>query len=286
MNAKMILAGLGALALIGSLAACGPAASSPAPASALSIIQSDGYTASNQAIGVPSSAVDSFSSLADGLDSNGNGEYVAVLMTLAATDTGSEWESNLLASDQVAYPGATATLNGDVIRIDIPAEDNPTIGSGSPSAPAPAPAPVDTLATDPAGTTCSSLDSAGYCPGDDPSTQTAAPTLTQAASTQAAAPAPVASTPTVAPVLPVFACGISPNAGGDVGPTAGDGTGYTSAVVKVAVLNSQGNIIQTLTLTLTSSETEANGGTPWNEVIDPNGEPGAASCTVTVESAS
>ena len=128
---------------------------------------------------------------------------------------------------------------------------------------------------------------------DDPATSTqAAPVpATQAApapisSAPAAAPAPVASTPTVPRVLPVFACGISPTAGGDVGPTAGDGSGYSSVVVKVTVRDSQGSAIQTLTLTLTSTETEANGGTPWNEVIDPNGEPGAASCTVTVESGS
>lgn len=285
MNIKPILAEIGAIALL-SLAACGSTGYSAGAGSTLPAPQTPQSMASwYNTIGLPEINTVNRDIETVGNDQNygqdpmSDAEQLvtdaqAGLVNLPPVDaydwTG--WLKDVILLGQAAeaggYMNPDVALPGQQYSRAFAAAVASATGSGSPSAPAAAPAATNT---------CPSLDSAGYCPGADPSVTP---------STQAPAPAPVASTPSVTRVPPVFACGISPTAGGDVGPTSGDGTGYTSAVVRVTVLNSQGSAIQTLTLTLTSTETSANGGTPWNEVIDPNGEPGAASCTVTVESAS
>jgi hypothetical protein len=95
-------------------------------ASAISVVQADGYTASSQdetgSIG-PSFAAEIISA-AEGLDSSGDGEMVWVL---TSSTEASAFEANALAEAQTNMPDATATLNGNVLRINIPAEDNPSL---------------------------------------------------------------------------------------------------------------------------------------------------------------
>jgi hypothetical protein len=300
---KTICAGIGALALIGGLAACGSASSGSA------------------------SSGSGNSPYAQGVAFAGNGDSASIIGTSVldtwltandpygmSTQNGEQWALGAeVGYEQHALPGQPTATSGVTIASAVVSPSTLTVNNGIvfqavltfSDGSSETTTVTDrltgwvngsdgyswtTTVTDPNGIACATLDSAGYCPGDDPGSQAnPTPATTQAAAPpptpSAAAPTPVA-TPTVTRVLPVFACGIGPTAGGSVGPTSGYGSGYTSAVVKVTVLNSQGNAIQTLTLTLTSTETEANGGTPWSEVIDPNGEPRAASCTVTVESAS
>ena len=105
---------------------------------------------------------------------------------------------------------------------------------------------------------------------------------------------PVAGcTSPAAAVMPVFGCYINQNEGGggffgaSINIISG-GTGYSSAVVKVVILDKNGNALQTQTVTAYSSTEN------WQVPIDPEGAPAGsslnpddeASCTATVESVS
>ncbi len=99
-------------------------------------------------------------------------------------------------------------------------------------------------------------------------------------------------------MLPVFACAINDPVLGDAfGATIGlasGGTGYSSAVVKVVILDTQGNALQTQTVTASTADDNYS----WQLVIDPDGDgpngvplsglyaQDEASCTATVQSAS
>ncbi len=132
-KARIILAlGVAVLLLmIGGIAASVGRSSSggDTTASAIAVVQADGYTASSQ--DETGSVEPSFKGLiitaAEGLDSNGDGEMVWVLSP--STDA-SGFEADALAEAQTNMPDATATLNGNVLRINIPSEDTPNMLSG------------------------------------------------------------------------------------------------------------------------------------------------------------
>lgn len=207
----------------------------------------------------------------------------AGLVNLPPSDVAdwTDWLKDVILTGQAVeaggYPNPEVTITSQQYSQAFAAAVAAATGSGSPSTPAAAasaPAPADTQA-----------------PADTPATQ--------APATQAA-PAPATSAPTVASVLPVFGCYVNPP-GEDEAPAdsaefgasinlVSGGTGYDSAVVKVAILDKNGNALQTQTVTASS----ADGNNPtWQVVIDPDGEVGSrlyrqdeTSCTATVESAS
>lgn len=124
----LVLCGVGVLVIISiaSNAASHSGGGSGSTASALSIVQSDGYNASSQdnTASIAPSFAGEIVTAADGLDANGNGEQCWVLTP--QTDA-SAFEASALAESQESFPDATGSVSGNVVRVDIPAEDNPSL---------------------------------------------------------------------------------------------------------------------------------------------------------------
>lgn len=95
-------------------------------ASAVSIVQSDGYNTSYQddTASIAPSFAGEIATSADGLDANGNGEQCWVL---TPSTNASAFEASALALSQENFPDATGSVSGQVVRVDIPALDNPSL---------------------------------------------------------------------------------------------------------------------------------------------------------------
>jgi hypothetical protein len=320
MSIKAICAGIGTLALIGGLAACGSAGSSAG--------SSSGSGASSGRGGGNSPYAQGFAYILPGDNAAILG--IPVLDDLLSnapyelsTQPGEQWalglevyyEQHILVGDPTRVSGVTVTstvVNPSTLTVSgdgITFQAVLTFSDGSSGTMTVADpltgwsngqygaswTPITATATDPAGNTCSSLDSAGYCPGDDPATHAPA---TQAPATQTA-PAPVSSAPAVASVRPAFGCYVNENEQVDGRPVGeqlygatidiqpGTGTGYSTATVKVTFFDKNGNVLGTDTVTATSSVDQNE---PWQTDIYPDGGPASlateSSCTATVESAS
>ena len=130
------VAGFFALGIIGAVAghSSTPATSAPAtpvatapaaPTSALAVVQSDGYNYANQDIAVPAVQVDmGVVSMADGINTNGDVEGVWVLTP--STDA-NVFEAGVLPYMQNGAPDTTGSVDGNVVRVITPAEDNPSL---------------------------------------------------------------------------------------------------------------------------------------------------------------
>jgi hypothetical protein len=290
MSIKMILAGIGALALIGGLAACGSAGGSVSPTTSAGWYQAGyNYSVADYNAGDTASAV-GFT----------NADWCAASIDQADLVSGNPLPDTAWppGTGPLLAPSPMPQASGDAMSWINGCAAGSAAADGSASAAAPAPA--DTQVTDPAGNTCSSLDSAGYCPGDDPAgTQAPVDTpATQVPATQAA-PAPVSSAPAAASVRPAFGCYVNENEqvngqpvgeqlyGATIDIQPGTGTGYSTATVKVTFFDKNGNVLGTDTVTATSSVDQNE---PWQTDIYPDGGPVSlateASCTATVESAS
>lgn len=197
---KRIYAGIGALALVGGLAACGSSSGgggssgSAAPVTIASWYNTIGLpeiNTVNQDIQTVSNDgnydIDPMSDEEQAVTDAQAG--LANLPPIDAADW-KGWLNNVILVEQDAEQSPYMTAAEEQASADAGQDSQAfaaavatATGSGSPSADSGSGAPAaNAQATDPAGNTCPSLDSAGYCPGDDPATPAASaptPTVTQ-----------------------------------------------------------------------------------------------------------
>ena len=229
MSIKTICAGIGAITLIGSLAACGSAA--PSGGSGGNTVPQTMASWYNM-IGLPE-----INLVNQDIETVGNDQKYGVdpmsdeeqlvtdaqagLVNLPPIDardwTG--WLNDVIlcfqADEEGGYPSVEVLGAVKQYSQDFAAAVADATGSGSPSA-------APTLATDPNGDTCSSLDANGYCYADDPAVSTVAPAprVTDPAGSTCssldsagycpddpAAPAPAVTQTPPAPAAGFVACG-------------------------------------------------------------------------------